>query len=321
MNNHRKSLLVFLMVFCLNFSFAERVFAWGKRGHEIVARTAAYLLADTKGMRAGFLRAHAFDLGYYANVPDLVWRAPRTEKAEKPQHYMDWEIFERSLPKSEFEDSFALSRERFDAHYPKIAQSAGRSWWRIRELDGKLAAVTKELLVTGQSRVKRQDAQLRWLTLAGVIGHYVGDLAQPLHTTENYDGEMTGQKGVHATFETRAVDAQTFVLEEEVFAAARKAWPGYHASHATDSVLVLLRALTADSHKLIGDVLAIDKKVGRRNVQALARADHDLLVARLSTGALALAEIWSRHLGWRFDGFKFYRFSPVPDYVWPGSNL
>jgi hypothetical protein len=30
------------------------------------------------------------------------------------------------------------------------------------------------------------------------IGHYIGDAHVPLHTTENYNGQLTGQEGIHA---------------------------------------------------------------------------------------------------------------------------
>lgn len=38
---------------------------------------------------------------------------------------------------------------------------------------------------------------------AADIGHYAGDLHQPLHLTTNFDGQETGQNGIHSRFETR----------------------------------------------------------------------------------------------------------------------
>ena len=35
------------------------------------------------------------------------------------------------------------------------------------------------------------------------MGHYLGDAHVPLHTTENYNGQMTGQTGIHAFWESR----------------------------------------------------------------------------------------------------------------------
>jgi hypothetical protein len=35
------------------------------------------------------------------------------------------------------------------------------------------------------------------------LGHYIGDAHVPLHTTENYNGQLTGQIGIHAFWESR----------------------------------------------------------------------------------------------------------------------
>lgn len=40
---------------------------------------------------------------------------------------------------------------------------------------------------------------------AAILCHYVADLNVPLHTTSNYDGQTTGQKGVHHRWETGLV--------------------------------------------------------------------------------------------------------------------
>ncbi len=37
---------------------------------------------------------------------------------------------------------------------------------------------------------------------AADIGHYVGDLHNPLHDTENYDGQLTNQDGIHSRYES-----------------------------------------------------------------------------------------------------------------------
>jgi hypothetical protein len=42
--------------------------------------------------------------------------------------------------------------------------------------------------------------------LAADIGHYVGDLHNPLHDTKNYDGDLTGQSGIHSRFESNMTD-------------------------------------------------------------------------------------------------------------------
>lgn len=41
------------------------------------------------------------------------------------------------------------------------------------------------------------------LRLSADFGHYIGDAHVPLHTTENYNGQLTNQVGIHAFWESR----------------------------------------------------------------------------------------------------------------------
>jgi hypothetical protein len=41
------------------------------------------------------------------------------------------------------------------------------------------------------------------LRLCAEMGHYIGDAHVPLHTTENYNGQLTGQTGIHGFWESR----------------------------------------------------------------------------------------------------------------------
>lgn len=41
------------------------------------------------------------------------------------------------------------------------------------------------------------------LKISADIGHYIGDAHVPLHTTENYNGQLTNQLGIHAFWESR----------------------------------------------------------------------------------------------------------------------
>jgi hypothetical protein len=48
-----------------------------------------------------------------------------------------------------------------------------------------------------------QEDQDKILRLCAEMGHYVGDAHVPLHTTENYNGQMSNQLGIHAFWESR----------------------------------------------------------------------------------------------------------------------
>ncbi len=43
----------------------------------------------------------------------------------------------------------------------------------------------------------------RVITLSAELGHYLGDAHVPLHTTHNYNGQYSGQHGIHALWESR----------------------------------------------------------------------------------------------------------------------
>lgn len=43
----------------------------------------------------------------------------------------------------------------------------------------------------------------RILRLCADMGHYIGDAHVPLHTTSNYNGQQTGQEGIHGFWESR----------------------------------------------------------------------------------------------------------------------
>jgi hypothetical protein len=41
------------------------------------------------------------------------------------------------------------------------------------------------------------------LKISAEIGHYIADATVPLHTTQNYNGQLSGQNGIHAFWETQ----------------------------------------------------------------------------------------------------------------------
>lgn len=49
----------------------------------------------------------------------------------------------------------------------------------------------------------RAEDPVRILRLSAELGHYLGDAHVPLHTSKNYNGQLTGQDGIHAFWESR----------------------------------------------------------------------------------------------------------------------
>lgn len=90
------------------------------------------------------------------------------------------------------------------------------------------------------------------LRLSADLGHYLGDLNVPLHTTKNYNGQLTGQEGIHGFWESRIPELQAkgyalWVGKAEYVERPQQAiWDAVIQAHSqVDSVLRIERALTA----------------------------------------------------------------------------
>ena len=308
----------------LIFAAASPAHAWGKRGHAIICQTAAYLAASEP--KAEFLRDRSYDLEYYCNVPDLIWKRPATYKIEAANHFMDMEVFKREMKDSTVEHPFELDRVAFEAAFPQIPERAGRAWWRIRELSEEWDKLTIRLKQPiddsppgATKNEERRQAQSDWLVHAGAVGHYVGDLSQPLHVTENYDGQLTDQKGVHAFFEDDMVNILTHDgtkdLESDVMKAATAQWKKSRKTWSGKSILELAQMLSESSNKELAPLLAIDKKVGRKDLLKSAHAYRKMIVERIAFGAAVFTEFLSREVDWDFDSKKFFSIVSDPAYI------
>ena len=89
---------------------------------------------------------------------------------------------------------------------------------------------------------------------AADIGHYIGDAHVPLHTTENYNGQLTGQTGIHAFWESRL--PELFADEEYDFWVGKAGFIENPTDYFWEIVL--------ESHSLVDSVLAIELDLRKR---------------------------------------------------------
>lgn len=97
-------------------------------------------------------------------------------------------------------------------------------------------------------RVRDQKAILRF---AAEIGHYIGDAHVPLHTTENYNGQLTDQLGIHAFWESRI--PELFADEDYDFFVGKANYIGDMEDY--------IWSVIGDSHALLDSVLSIEKRL------------------------------------------------------------
>jgi hypothetical protein len=196
--------------------------AWDYEGHRVVNQLA---LASLPTNFPGFVKRpeSAERIAFLAGEPDR-WRNTQDlplKHCNGPDHYIDLEQLKdyglkaEMLPvlRYDFIAELALIR---NAHPEKFTEAeAGRNEDHTRQLVGLLPwAITESYskLKSGFSYLKAfeedggtpeeiANAQANIVYVMGVMGHYVGDASQPLHTTIHHHG-WVGENPHH--FSTRS---------------------------------------------------------------------------------------------------------------------
>ena len=332
--------------------FDSPAFAWGERGHDLIARVAARLVAQRSKDPALFVPFAAKEhmLGHLANIPDIHFRdLPEGKSLEGPTHYFDSEYLFATPSLQGFPVSIAEAAKLSEAHGKNLYSEVGTAPWRIAQLFDLYVGALKSAKSPDPSKAlgkaEIEEAVNRALVYAGVMAHYVGDLAQPLHTTVDYDGWKKDQGGIHSYFEEAIVNAFPLSLDYEVFAAASrehpqtKIWTSLPASQrisAGRNPVLVAAALIADSHEDLNKLFKLDKSVcvikpsrsepikipaERKPAAQVAESFRPMVIDRLATGADALSHLWQ--VGWELAGkpdlsqYKSYAYQLAPAYIAP----
>ena len=293
---------------------------WGSLGHRIVAETAALLVQDRQPASWGSLLArHRFALGYYAFVPDFMFRyKDEGGKRESPTHFMDIDL----LPASARKDlplSYSEARKRLAplliGNRKATFEEVGSCPWRVEQFVRlarerfKGVARVEGGYQPGKAGSDDTRKVYRALVLLGLMAHYSGDAAMPYHASADWNGQSTGQGGVHFFFETDCVNELEPGLSEAVLLEARKrgkSWLGLWRASERNPV-ELIGTLMEDSLATVPKVSRIDlaqavtraspanseKPAERRPVAQACRAFRSLLVERLAKGAVMTSWLWS----------------------------
>lgn len=99
----------------------------------------------------------------------------------------------------------------------------------------------------------RQGSTSAVLRLSAEIGHYIGDATVPLHTTENYNGQLTNQTGIHAFWESRL--PELFADKDYDFLVGKADYIRNPKDFYWNLVL--------ESHSMLDSVLAVEKDLSR----------------------------------------------------------
>lgn len=163
--------------------------AWGFEAHKFIADQVIALLPP--GLRELFERRRVAFVEHSID-PDL-WRNVGFED-EPPRHFLDFDAY----GKAPFTELPRAYDEAVAKYGPEKVNREGTLPWRIAELHGRLRRSFEELARPDGPGYAIDNA----VFFASVLSHYVGDAHVPFHAIVNYDGQVTGQHGIHSRFET-----------------------------------------------------------------------------------------------------------------------
>jgi len=181
------------------FLLAPLLLSWGPVGHEPINRAAVLALPAPV---QSFFYNHIDFITQESTVPDLR-KYLLNDPWEKPRHFIDLENFPAydSLPAT-----LAEAKKKYSTEF--LQQNGILPWF----LQDRMEKLTKAFKARNKMEI---------LFLAADLGHYVGDAHMPLHTSANYDGQLTNQTGIHAFFESQLpemfIEKYNFQISEAVY--------------------------------------------------------------------------------------------------------
>ncbi len=174
-----KKIFFILSIFAVSFL----MISWGGSGHRIINKKST----ESFPVSMSSLLFWADSLANHGSDADnrKSWDA-----TESMKHYIDIDNY------SEF-----IATGRIPSTYDSVVAIHGLSFV---ENEGTLPWSTVNTYNSLKLAFQLHDWHQAML-YASDLGHYVGDGHMPLHITKNYNGQLTGQTGVHSRYESSMV--------------------------------------------------------------------------------------------------------------------
>lgn len=214
-----------LLIFCIVGS------GWGFLVHRTIHQLAVYELPET--VRPFF----------YKHMGDLVQNAPRPDQrrnqdsTEATKHFIDFEMYGDDAA-----HKMPMNWQKAIQQYSKDSLlKYGYVPYHIIYMQEKLTQAFK---------MKNKDSILFY---AADLGHYIGDAHVPLHTTVNYDGQLTNQKGLHSLWES---------MIPEIEIGNYSLYSSHQATYLKDPAAAIWKVVRT-SFAMVPEMLAKEKEVSK----------------------------------------------------------
>jgi hypothetical protein len=200
-------------------------YPWGFYGHKMITRNAIYILPQDI---LAFYKTNITDIVEASIQPDI---RRYVYEDEAPRHYIDLELF------GSYEDSILYINwnQAVEIFSEDSLNAKGILPWAI--------ILTYFDLVDA---FKNKDPQ-KIVSYSADLSHYISDAHVPLHTTYNYNGQFTGQVGIHRLWES---------LIPERHAEKYTFWVG--RAEYLENVYSEVRRMIMESHQNVNSVLELE---------------------------------------------------------------
>ncbi|MCS6777140.1 MAG: zinc dependent phospholipase C family protein [Chloroherpetonaceae bacterium] len=253
---------LFLLLWCV----PTAGYAWGVAGHRYANALAVDSLPEA--LRP-FYQANRAWIVHHSVDPDQ-WR--NANRSEAPHHFIDLDYFG-------LEEALRFPQDYWVAvglYGRETLEKVGLVPWRIGQFYGKLV------------RAFRERNARAIVEISTFLGHYVADIHVPFHAVTNYDGQLTGQKGIHARFESVLVERQIRLEDLRPQRATRIADP------VAAAFAWARRSMKRSADVLRADLQAVarDRSYGDTYYQTLGQQVRRLAIRCLEESGRDLASLW-----------------------------
>ena len=229
-----KGLIVFAVFAAIVVMAAPPAYSWGASAHRLADDWAIGTLPP--GLRNYFQSNHTFILDHSTDPEKWM----KKDRYERMRHYIFLNKY-GTFPYLELPHSYQAAVKKYGLG--RITHN-GVLPWQVGEYSLKL---TNDFRKRDWEHVKLDAAALAF---------YVADAHDPLHTTENYNGQLTGQTGLERRFGTGLVDRYSHFFMYRPDSALKISDPTEYAFQ------MVLEAHTWVDQIILADLQALDSQPG-----------------------------------------------------------